>query len=133
MVARHLETGLNGEKIAKEYLIARGYKILETNFRSKYGEIDIICELDKEIIFVEVRVRNKKSQVNPIETINKNKFKKLYKTASIYLSQNKFWQRPCRFDFIGILVEKNKWRIKHVQNVWQGETFYCSNSSWQPW
>ncbi|MDQ7032191.1 MAG: YraN family protein [Desulfonauticus sp.] len=133
MVARHISVGRKGEILAQEYLISRGYSVLQTNFRCSFGEIDIICTKNDFIVFVEVRVRKKQGIVAPGESLTKEKFNKLYKTACYYLDRHKLWEKKCRFDFIGISFSKDSWSIEHVPNVWQGESFCCSHTAWQPW
>ena len=57
MKKHNLETGKIGEEIAKDYLEKKGYKIIEQNYKTKYGETDIIANCGKELVFVEVRTK----------------------------------------------------------------------------
>ncbi len=132
MVARHLELGKQGEKLAEKYLKSQGYKILEKNFSFAYGEIDLICEYKDILVFVEVRVRQNK-QVSPQETLTKKKLAALYKTAEKYLTLHNLWHRECRFDFVGIIYENKQWKLEHTKDFISWTPVCNSHSSWQPW
>ena len=69
------ELGKEGETRAVEFLWKKGYRILERNFRTKRGEIDIIARNRKEIIFVEVKTRKNLDYGFPSESVNDNKQK----------------------------------------------------------
>lgn len=133
MAAPHLITGQQGEKLAQEYLRSQGYRILAANFRSRYGEIDLICQKQENIVFVEVRVLKKSTEICPIQTITQNKLQKILKTAAYYLSKHQLWDKPCQIDFIGITYSRGEWKVEHLPEIWKGETVCGSNSSWQPW
>lgn len=109
-----------GEDIAKEYLLRRNYKILERNFRRPWGEIDIIAEKNKKIIFLEVktlRCFSDKFSFLPEEQVGYQKRAKIIKTAKLYLSEKKIpneWQ----IDVIGIqFIRENKCRLRHTKNA----------------
>ena len=77
-----------GEKIACKYLKRLNYKLIETNFRSKQGEIDIIAEDNKELVFIEVKTRHNTKYGKAIEAVNYQKQKHIYKTAEYYIYKN---------------------------------------------
>ena len=66
------ETGKKGENYVSEYLKEKGFKIIYRNYHSRYGEIDIICEDEKYIVFVEVKVRKRNSLVKGLEAVSKS-------------------------------------------------------------
>jgi putative endonuclease len=74
-MAKHIETGKFGEDLATEFLIKKGYKILERNYRHRRSEIDIIAEFNNEIIFVEVKTRHENYIIEP--SISAHKIKHL--------------------------------------------------------
>ena len=111
------DTGKLGENIAKRYLIKKGYKILTTNFRTRFGEIDIICEKDGILVFVEVRTKNKNSFIMPEESIDKRKLLHIKKATLIYLNSIKRPFKGIRFDFIGVVIDKEGRKIKHIENI----------------
>lgn len=80
--------GNAGEKIAKIYLERNKYKILETNFRCKQGEIDIIAKDKKELVFIEVKTRKSIKYGLPAEAVNQVKQKHISKTAEYYIYKN---------------------------------------------
>lgn len=93
--------GRKGEDIACEYLLQSGMAIMERNYYSRFGEIDIIANDDKYIIFIEVKLRRKNSMVSGLESVTFLKQKRIIRTAKIYLSKNPTELQP-RFDIIEI-------------------------------
>ena len=113
-----------GEKQAQKYLRKNKYKIICTNYRQKYGEIDIIAEKDKYIVFVEVKTRGENSLYAPVYAVNKPKQAKLMKTAYIYLKEYPT-NKNIRFDIIEIVYSGKKVKsINHIKNAFiQGGTY----------
>lgn len=98
------QLGGSYEKIAGEFLIAKGYEIIEYNFFCKIGEIDIIAKCDEYICFVEVKYRKNKNAGMPIEAVTFSKQRKISKTAMYYcLTHNINENQSVRFDVVGIL------------------------------
>lgn len=108
------ELGDLGEKIACEYLVKKGYKILGRNYRINFGEIDIIARKkfsffarDKAIHFVEVKTIMNNDSFYPEERVDYRKQKKLNQLSQIWLEKNKFPQNhPYQIDVIGILIHE---------------------------
>ena len=98
------EIGACAEAQAAEYLQQKGYRILERNFRTPLGEIDIIAQKKRDIIFCEVKYR--KGQKAPsLEIINETKQKKIVKAAYIYIKKHEHeWKKnyDFRFDALGL-------------------------------
>ena len=92
-----------GEQKAVEFLKRRKYKILERNYKNKIGEIDIIAQQKKKMIFVEVKTRSSLQYGNPAEAVNYHKQKKIRQVAECYLQQNKLEDADMRFDVIEVL------------------------------
>jgi putative endonuclease len=90
-------SGAVGEAYVSEMLKSKGYKIVGRNFRTRFGEIDIIASDDKYIIFVEVKTREKGSMVSPVEAVTKSKQRKLISAAKGFLSAHHVSLQP-RFD-----------------------------------
>ena len=99
--------GKRSEIIATEYLKEKGYKILETNYKNKIGEIDIIAQDKDYIVFVEVKARLSQKFGHPFDAIDERKQQKIRAIASIYLINNKKYGTKCRFDAISILGLEN--------------------------
>jgi len=109
-----IKLGSQGEDMAAKYLQKQGYKILQRNFRSRYGEIDIICTLEQSVIFVEVKTRTNTSFGSPEESITKTKRQHIHKVALIYLETYPYPFKEIRFDVIGILMDGSEPRLNHV-------------------
>jgi len=108
------ELGKQGEEIAARYLKSHGYRVISRNFRSRYGEIDIICTDGRVVVFVEVKTRTSTNYGSPEESITKVKKEHIRKVALVYLETYPQPFREIRFDVIGILMEDNKPRINHL-------------------
>jgi len=96
------ELGKTGEDLAVRELTARGYAILARRYRTRYGEIDIICEDDGTIVFVEVRARATGEFGKAAETVTEWKQRKVAARAAEYLTRHHVTDRPCRFDVVAI-------------------------------
>lgn len=137
MPARHLSLGRQGEDFAAAMLRGKGYTILARNWRSKQLELDLICELGDAIVFVEVKTRGPGAMGRPDQGLNKAKQRRLARAASLFLSEKKLWERPCRFDLVSVTESNGKLRGEHVENAFELETNFGAvgggNSHWQPW
>ena len=94
--------GKLGEDRAALYLSRRGYKILERNFRTPAGEIDLIALHEGEVVFVEGKTRTDGSFGPPELAVNPAKQRRMLKAALSYIKAKKFHQVPCRFDVVAI-------------------------------
>lgn len=107
-----LSPGREGENLAVDYLLKKGYKILEKNFRCSFGEIDIIAKDGNFIVIVEVKRRISDKYGEPEFAVNHKKQKKLKKLALYYLCKLGR-EAPLRFDVIAIRGSK----IEHIENA----------------
>lgn len=105
--------GKRSEIIATDYLRNKGYKILETNYTNKIGEIDLIAQDKDYIVFVEVKARSSQAFGHPLDAIDEKKQQKIHAVASLYLVEKRKYGKPCRFDAISILGLENP-EILHV-------------------
>ena len=107
-----------GEQLAKEFLEKQGYKIIEQNYKTKYGEIDLVAENRKEMVFVEVRTKIGENFGTPEETINKKKMRKLWGNAMAYAAVKK-WNGSFRIDAICVVLKPDysTERLNHYENV----------------
>lgn len=96
--APHLRTGSEGEDAAARAVRARGWKILDRNWRAGHLELDIVCEDGEELIFLEVKTRAENSLSSPLEALTREKRRRLIRAAQAWLSAHDAWERPCRFD-----------------------------------
>ncbi|MBN1325566.1 YraN family protein [Candidatus Falkowbacteria bacterium] len=111
--------GKFGQQLAAEFLQKRNYIILLPNFYSRFGEIDLVAEKDRQIIFVEVKTRLGRNFGLPEDALNFNKSKKIKDTALEYLTKNNINSDNYRFDLVAIEIDKIKKRaqIRHYKNV----------------
>lgn len=116
----HLFKGEWAEDIAKNYLLKKGLKILDERFTTPIGEIDLIMQEKKTLVFVEVRSRNKNLPVDPIETVTHHKQRRIILTAQCYL-QRRPWlaNLDCRFDVVGILGDLLNPQITWIPDAFQ--------------
>lgn len=106
--------GKVGESQAVEYLIKNKYQIIQTNYKSKIGEIDIIAkEQDGRIVFVEVKARATARYGYPREAVTKEKQQTIRRVAELFLKINKLKNAFIRFDVIEILAGE----ITHIKNA----------------
>lgn len=96
------ELGISGEEIAEKYLTQHDYKILERNFRSQQGEIDIIARHQQFLVFVEVKNYSFRSLGTPLAAVRKNKKQSIIHAARTYLYKKNIRNTFCRFDVITI-------------------------------
>jgi putative endonuclease len=117
-----LSKGLAYEHIALKYLQKKQLILVERNFHTRFGEIDLIMKDDDTLIFIEVRYRQGNSHGSASESVNLSKQKKIIKSAEIYLMQNNGWHLNSRFDVIAIspakLLSKH-----HIE--WYKAAFTC--------
>ena len=115
----NINIGKYGEDLACKYLETKGYKIKERNFRTFLGEIDIVSEYKRDIIFVEVKTRRSDKFGYPEEAINYNKQRKIIKNALCYLAKYNLWENNYCFDVILVSISNHKEikRIKHIRNA----------------
>lgn len=113
------DIGKYGEELAKNFLIKRGYKILEMNFRySRCSEIDIIAAKDNVLHFVEVKTRTQKFFGSPLEAINKTKLISIFQCAQFYMQNTDKKYKKYQIDAVGIVLNKNKENeIQFIENI----------------
>jgi putative endonuclease len=100
--------GVDAESIAADFLTKQGFKILEKNFKTKVGELDIIARDKDTLCFVEVKCRSNLSHGLPEETVNYFKQRKLAKAALFYLKQYNLLDSKARFDVVSVNLGQGK-------------------------
>ena len=114
------EIGRIGENKAKNYLTRRGYKILETNYNIRGGELDIIAKDNECICFVEVKTRTNDEYGAPADAVGYTKQQRMMKAAKVYIAKIGH-DIECRFDVIEVFYNPNSYlkiaKINHLKNV----------------
>ena len=120
MTNNKIKIGKFGEQIAAKYLKDKGYKILKTNYYTREGEIDLICQKHGLLIFVEVKTRKNNYFGYPEESIDQNKQDRLVKAIQHFLQSHASAIESIRVDAVSIrLINYNKIKIKHFKNIIQ--------------
>jgi putative endonuclease len=120
---RH-KLGRRAEWFALVWLLLKGYRPRHRNWRGAGGELDLVVERRREIVFVEVKMRSSDDFGGAVAAVDAAKQKNLVRVSSAYLSNHNLWDRPCRFDIV--TVEKKKgfpgWRARHYRNAFRADT-----------
>ncbi len=111
------ELGRQGERLSCQYLIKKGYTLLDTNFKCKLGEIDIIAQKDRKLVFIEVKTRSSLDFGEPIDFILKRQLNHLIKAISYYIKIKSLEGWEIQLDAIEILFMDEKWYIRHTENI----------------
>ena len=114
------KTGVWGEIFAARYLRDNGYEILSSNYTCRFGEIDIVAEKGGVICFVEVKTRNKKTRIRPMEAVDEGKQKRLEMAAKSFLSAAKI-ESETVFDVCEVYLDDNDalCGINYIKNAFQ--------------
>ena len=110
------EVGFKYENVAKEYLILQGLVFVESNFYTKFGEIDLIFfeKSSQTLVFVEVKYRRNDFFGTAIEMVTEKKQNRIFASSQVYLLK-KNWDRNVRYDIIG--VSKDSGNIEWLKNA----------------
>lgn len=115
-MATHNDLGKIGENIAANYLLKKGYKILERNWRFNRDEIDIIARDGDWLVIVEVKTRTSAWFGEPEMAVTHGKQRALVRAAEGYIMEKDF-RGETRFDVVGILFDKKKVRLNHIRDA----------------
>ena len=111
--------GEKGESLAAWYLKKNGYKIIEKNYRTQLGEIDIIAKEKKTIVFVEVKARRSTRFGNPKWAVTPKKQRKISMVALYYLKTTNQINTKARFDVVAITSNQDQPQIEIVKNAFE--------------
>jgi len=116
-MAKHNELGRKGEEIAVEFIKRKGYEVLETNWRHRKAEIDIIAKLDEVLVFLEVKSRSTDHFGRPESFVDARKQQLVADAASVYMEEiGHDWE--VRFDIISILFHNEMHQsVDHFQDA----------------
>ncbi len=107
-----------GEKVAAHHLEAKGYTIIERNWRCQQGEIDLVAQTGETLIFVEVKTRRGREMGLPEEALTPHKSRKLLQLGQLYLAENEL-DVDWRIDLVAVELEKSGklLRCEHIPNA----------------
>ncbi len=111
------EKGRQGEEMALEFLMKKGYRPVAKNFRALGGEVDFIVEMESLLVFVEVKYRSRGCPGAGMEAVTPKKQRRIIKAAGEYLMKTDQFARPLRFD----VVEITGGKVVHVENAFSGD------------
>lgn len=106
-MAKHLETGRQGEELAVEWLLAQGFAILHKNWKYSYFELDLIASRDNILHFIEVKTRTTDTYGHPEEGVTVKKLERLMNAGEEFLYQNPEWKR-IQYDILSIRLHRYK-------------------------
>ncbi len=108
-----IELGKSGEDIATEYLVQKGYKILERNWRLGKNEIDIIARDGDFVVIVEVKTRSSNLFAEPETAVTRDKQRILVRAANAFMNFRK-QKGEVRFDVMAILIQPASQQVNHI-------------------
>ena len=116
-MAEHNKLGNEGEQIATNYLVNKGYAILERNWHFGKYELDIIAEIDEYLVVVEVKSRSTDTWEHPLEAITNSKIRFMVNATEAYILKHDI-DKEVRFDVISTIPKKNMdWEIEHIEDA----------------
>ena len=116
-------TGEQGEELAARYLAEEGYRIIERNYRCRFGEIDIVAQEGETLVFVEVKSRRSDSYGDPQLAVDRDKRKKICLISLNYLSEKHLQSRTARFDVVAVKMLPAGPRIELIRNAFELSAF----------
>lgn len=111
--------GKTGEAVAAKYYRQRGYLLLNHNYRTRLGELDLILYKDGILVFAEVKTRGKAHWGNPADAVDARKQARLIAAAGLYLQQSPYAEAPIRFDVVEVLPAEQGWQVHCIQNAFE--------------
>ncbi len=110
--------GDRGEALALRYLAKKGYTLVERNYRTRFGEIDLIVRDKGALVFVEVKLRRGTDFGDPLEAVTPRKQARIRRVAELYLAEKGAgFDEEVRFDVVGILLGVGKPKVRHVEDA----------------
>jgi putative endonuclease len=118
-MADRLELGKLGESIASDELRRRGYAIIATRYRTRFGEIDIVSRFGNVVVFVEVKARRSRRHGGAVEAISRRKRRRIAAMALDYLAWSGRVEAPCRFDVVAIDgIGSSAMTVRVIEDAW---------------
>ncbi len=119
MTKERANFGVLGERLAERWLQRAGWRVLQRRYRSGHRDIDLIVERSGLIAFVEVKARRGADFGDPVEAVHWRKQRELARSARDWIGRHGRAGESYRFDVVGVLVEGERVRVRHVTNAFQ--------------
>ena len=116
MANPRLRLGNWGERVARNFLVEKGYSVLEIGFRSAWGEVDIVAGDGEELVFVEVRTRRGAALGTPEESVTRTKARRLIAAAQSYMEERDVASADWRIDLISIVLD-SRGRVQELSHL----------------
>ena len=115
-MASHNDLGKKGELLAVDFLLKKGYNIIERNYRFEKAEVDIIAKLNDTLAIIEVKTRSSTDFGNPQDFVKPKQIKNLVKAVDVYVTINEL-DVEVRFDIIAIVKQGKLFNIVHLEDA----------------
>lgn len=115
-MAQHNELGKKGEQLAVDFLLTKGYTIIERNYRFDKAEVDIIAQKNETLAIIEVKTRSTSDFGNPQDFVKPKQIQRLVKAVDEYVNTHDL-DVEVRFDIIAIIKEDRQFNIEHLENA----------------
>lgn len=106
-----------GERIAERWLRRQGFRVLQRRYVNGHRDIDLVAERDGTVVFVEVKARRDGRFGGPLEAVNWRKRRELTRSALVWIDRHGRPDEAYRFDVIGVIVDGDRVRVRHVQDA----------------
>ena len=118
-MACNIELGNTGEELAVAHLRKNHYKIIERNYRCRFGEVDIVALDKKVLVFIEVKTRSSRRFGSPQTGVTPRKQRQLSKVALSYLQKHNSFNREARFDVVAVEMQTKQKQIEIIRNAFE--------------
>lgn len=115
-MAQHNQLGKKGEQLAVDYLLKKGFEILERNYRFDKAEVDIIAKKEETLAIVEVKTRSTSDFGDPQDFVKPKQIQRLVKAVNEYVLEHGL-EVDVRFDIIAIVKDNKSFSIEHLENA----------------
>ena len=113
--------GAAGEKVAERFLRRQRYTIVDRNYRTPAGEIDLVALDGQTVVFVEVKTRTGTAHGSPFDAVDGRKQRQIIRAARHFLAAKRLLDRPARFDVVGVWWEGDAPRCELIRNAFDAD------------
>ena len=114
--------GRVGERVAERWLERHGWRIIDRRFRNGRRDIDLVAEREGLVAFVEVKTRSGEGFGDPVEAVHWRKQRELVRSADVWIDRHGPPGANYRFDVLGVIVDGNRVRVRHVEDAFSVTT-----------